>query len=227
MEAATAPSANARSEFANRSGGNVGYIVLDNGKEKAMSLPPEGTVLLTAQEQILTANAPTRDEDNPFTNGSLVLITPAAEIANRRQIGDPSLIPAKTPEQIEREQAEADAARAEAEARKAEEAARAEAEAERLKEAQRQGEQGAQPRVATPPAKSEGEGAVPAPQPQAAPPAPDATEETAQTPQGAGDATGERAKAEEVATPAALGPDATADDSKTVGKPATRGASKS
>lgn len=199
MEAATAPSATARSEFENGTEGNIGYIVLDNGKEKAMSLPPGGTVLLTAQEQILTANAPARDEDNPFTNGSLRLKTPAAEIANRRTIGDPSLLPPKTEAQVEREEAERKAAEEEAARKKAEEEARVAAEKERLAEAQKQAEQGAQPRQATPPAKSEGEGAVPA----TPPPAPAPTEETATAPQAAGDATGERAQAEEVATPAA------------------------
>jgi hypothetical protein len=167
MEAATQQSSiMARSEFRNQSGGQIGVIIIDNGKEKAISVKPDESILLTQQEQILTANAPKLEKNNPFTNGSLVLIRPASQIANRRPIGDPSLMPGQEvdPEAVE-------AARIEREA-KANEAK--EREAKRTAEAQAQGEQGAQPRVSRPPAKSEGEGGVEAPKPP---------EETANKPQ--------------------------------------------
>jgi hypothetical protein len=187
MEAATV-SPTAKSEFINDSAGTCGITVLENGEPKAIALKPGKRILLSAQEQILTANAPQEDKDNPFTNGTLRLVTPAKDIANRRAIGDPSLIASA-------EQA-ADAEAAEAERIAREEAARqkAEAEAKRTAEAQKQAERGAQPRKA-PSAKSEGEGATPvAAKPDA--------DETAVKPEAA-KATGKAAPAEEVGTPEA------------------------
>lgn len=184
MEAATASPTNplARSEFRNDSGGQCGVIVIENGREKAISVKPGDTILLSAQEQILTANAPKSDKDNPFTNGTLTLITPAANIANRRAIGDPSMVTgeSKTPV-ADPKAAEEERLRREALARQ-----KAEAEAKRTAEAQKQAERGAQPRKA-PSTKTEGEGAAPKPQP----------EETANKPQPAGDVEGERAAEEE------------------------------
>jgi hypothetical protein len=178
MEAATL-SANARSEFRNDSGGHVGVIVIEQGKEKARAVAPGDKVLLTAAEQVLTANAPKREKDNPFENGSLTLTTPARDIANRRPIGDASVLPGATqadPEKAERERQEREAKAAEA--KKAQEA--------REVEAKQQAETGSQPRRPKPPAKSEGEGAV------AEPP-----QETAAKPQPASDVQGERAAEEE------------------------------
>ncbi len=187
MEAATAvPSSLIKSGFTNRSGGHLGYTVIDNGQEKAMSARPDEEIFLSAEEQILTANAPKQAKDNPFENGNFVLTTPSQQLANRRPIGDPSMLGGATPEADPEAQAAAEAKRAEEEARKA-------AEAERTAEAQKQAETGAQPRRSRPPAKSEGEGATEV----AAP------EETGTKAQPAGDAEGERAAAEEVATPEA------------------------
>lgn len=188
MEAATIPSSLVKSGFTNKSGGHCGVILIQNGQEKGYAVRPDEEVFLTAEEQVLTANAPKHGKDNPFENGSLILTTPARQLVNRRPIGDPSAFG------DDAEQPEGDpAAREQAEKRRAAEAARAEAESKRQAEAQKQGEQGAQPRRSRPPAKPEGQGAVPEPQP----------EETGQKPQPAGDAEGERASAEEVATPEA------------------------
>lgn len=187
MEAGTL-SPTAKSEFRNDSGGHCGVVVIENGREKALPLAPGDKVLLTAQEQILTANAPKKDEDNPFKNGTLTLTTPAAEIANRRPIGDASVMPGATvatPEETEEARVE----------REAKARAAAERVEKREAEATKQAQTGAKPRVETPPAKSEGEGAVPAPKPPT-------TDETAVKPQEA-PTDGERAAAEEVATPEA------------------------
>ena len=189
MEAATL-SPTAKSEFRNDSPGTCGVIVIENGREKALPLGPGQSVFLTQQEQILTANAPREEKDNPFTNGTLTLITPATEMANRRPIGDPSLGGTAQPDP------EAVAAREE---REAAERAKQEAERVRTAEAQAQAERPQVPRR-SPQTKTEGEGATPAR--TSAPAAPDAAEETATASQSA-PAEGERAAAEEVATPAA------------------------
>lgn len=77
-----------KSEFQNVSGGNLGVLVEGHdGRMRGINVRPGDHVWLTEDEQIATANAPRRDEDNSFTNGSLKLITPAKKIANRRRIG--------------------------------------------------------------------------------------------------------------------------------------------
>lgn len=77
-----------KSEFENTTGGYVGVLVKDHsGRMKGIPVPPHATIWLDEDEQIATANAPRRDEDNPFTNGQLALRTPATQIANRRPIG--------------------------------------------------------------------------------------------------------------------------------------------
>lgn len=81
-------SADPRDEFVNSSDGFIGVITIDpNGKEKAIAVRSGASVWLSESEQILTANAPRNDEDNPFTNGDLKLRTRAADIKNRRPIG--------------------------------------------------------------------------------------------------------------------------------------------
>lgn len=77
----------AKSEFRNDTEGQIGVVVIDNNKERGIAVAPGKTIWLSESEQILTANAPRRDEDNPFTNGSLTLLTEASEVANRRPIG--------------------------------------------------------------------------------------------------------------------------------------------
>jgi hypothetical protein len=76
-----------KNEYRNDSEGVCGVIVIDNGKEKGIPVGPGDSVWLSEEERIATANAPAKDEDNPLANGTLTLVTPAAEIKNRRPIG--------------------------------------------------------------------------------------------------------------------------------------------
>jgi hypothetical protein len=79
------------SEWKNNTSGQVGVVKFDDeGKRRALAVSPGGLVLLTERERVATANAPTKDDDNPFANGSLVCITAEAQLSNRRPIGDPS-----------------------------------------------------------------------------------------------------------------------------------------
>jgi hypothetical protein len=77
-----------RTEFKNASDGVQGAVVMDDtGKPKGVAVRPGDSIWLTETEEILTANAPRRDEDNPFANGSFTLLTRATEVSNRRPIG--------------------------------------------------------------------------------------------------------------------------------------------
>ena len=77
-----------RSEFRNVSGGYAGVQVKDHtGRMRGVPVAPGATIWLDEDEQVATANAPRKDEDNPFTDGTFELLTPAAEIVNRRPIG--------------------------------------------------------------------------------------------------------------------------------------------
>lgn len=80
--------ATVRSEFVNVSGGVIGVVVLDgDGKRKGIPVKPNDSVWLTEEEEILTANAPRNDSDNPFAQGWLQLKTRASDVINRRPIG--------------------------------------------------------------------------------------------------------------------------------------------
>lgn len=82
-------SAQPKDEFRNETEGFVGVITLDpNGKERGVAVRPGASIWLSENEQILTANAPRLDEDNPFKNGHLSILTKAADVKNRRPIGD-------------------------------------------------------------------------------------------------------------------------------------------
>lgn len=166
-----------KSEFRNESGGVIGIVTIEpGGKIVPIALTPGFSCWLSEEEQIATANAPIRDEDNPFANGFLVKVTDAKDIKNRRPIGDTL----DTPEGVEHKQ-RAEEARA---ARDAENKAQAEEEAARLAQAQ---EQAARPEPAkAPPRQSADETAAP-PQPQGKA------------------AEGTRASGEEVGTPEAVG----------------------
>jgi hypothetical protein len=59
----------------------------EDRKMKSLALAPHATIWLSEEEQIATANACRKDEDNPFVNGDLELLTPATVVANRRPIG--------------------------------------------------------------------------------------------------------------------------------------------
>lgn len=78
-----------RAEFRNDSGHVIGVStkVGKHGEMKSIALQPDQTVWLDEEEQIVTANAPRNDEDNPFRNGHLTLVTEPQAIVNRRQIG--------------------------------------------------------------------------------------------------------------------------------------------
>lgn len=56
-----------KQQFKNNSGGHIGVVVIGpDGHERGASVRPDDTVWLSEPEQILTANAPRRAEDNPF-----------------------------------------------------------------------------------------------------------------------------------------------------------------
>lgn len=80
-----------KSEFRNTRDYMVGVVLYDqDGKPYGDVVQPGDTVWLSEQEQIATANAPKRPEDNPLANGTLVEVTPATEIANRRPLRPPA-----------------------------------------------------------------------------------------------------------------------------------------
>lgn len=165
-----------KTEFENQSGGITGVITIEpGGKQVPIPVQPGARVWLSEEEQIATANAPLRDEDNPFINGTLVKITDAADVKNRRPIGED----ATSPEAAEQKQRAEEAAAQ----RKAANKAQAEEEEARLKQAQ---EQAANPQPQTPPRQRQEETAAP-PQPQGS------------------QAQGSRAAGEEVGTPEAAG----------------------
>lgn len=88
-----------RTEFKNVSGGVQGVVVLDeSGRSRGVPVRPGDAIWLTEAEEVLTANAPREDKDNPFTNGALVLVTRSTEVLNRRPIGSREAAPqAPTP----------------------------------------------------------------------------------------------------------------------------------
>lgn len=149
-----------RSEFRNDSPGVCGVVVLREGKPHGTFVRPGETIWLTEAEQVETANAPRRDEDNPFKDGTLSLVTASTEIANRRPIGD-----SQSPQVPESEEAQQEAARRTAETRKAAEAQKAEE--ERLEKARAQAKQPGQP-IQDPPSVPSQSG-VPAPAKPATP----------------------------------------------------------
>lgn len=96
-----------RDEFENTGKGFVGAVTLDDEhKRKAIAVRPGGTVWLSEEEQILTANAPRSEADNPLANGTLVLRSSGEEIRHRRPIRPPE----PEPEAAEEEETETGAA---------------------------------------------------------------------------------------------------------------------
>jgi hypothetical protein len=56
-----------KQQFHNESGGYLGVVVIGpKGAETGVAVEPDGYVWLSREEQVLTANAPRRPEDNPF-----------------------------------------------------------------------------------------------------------------------------------------------------------------
>lgn len=164
-----------KTEYRNDSAGIIGVITIELGGERTpIPVGPGKTVWLSEEEEIATANAPQRDEDNPFINGHLAKVTDAADILNRRPIGANASSP-ESAEQKRKAEEQAAAVKAANERQAAEEQAR-------LKEAQQQ---------------------ATAPQPNQAPPR-QTRDETAAPPQSQGSqAKGSRAAGEEVGTPEA------------------------
>lgn len=81
--------AEVKSKFSNTSNGVLGVVKLNiEDKPVGTSLRPKEEVWLSEKEQILTANAPRNEADNPFTNGDLTLVVRASDVATARPIGD-------------------------------------------------------------------------------------------------------------------------------------------
>ena len=143
-------SATLKDEFANTTKGHIGVITIDpTGKERGIAIRPGASVWLTEAEQILTANAPRRDEDNPFTNGHLALKTKAADVKNRRPIGSQQEVSNDSQAEPEAEDAD-EGPRQEpkpkpATARQREDRERAKAEAKRKADADAQAKTGVVP----------------------------------------------------------------------------------
>lgn len=92
-----------RDLFRNDSGGWIGVVTIEpGGDRRAISVPPGHEVWLSEEEQILTANAPRAEADNPLTNGSLTCVTEAGDVKNRRALRPDTPVAAEaTPEQPE------------------------------------------------------------------------------------------------------------------------------
>jgi len=91
-----------KSKFKNTSGGVAGAVQLDHQNEaKGVAVYPGESVWLTEREQVLTANAPRNEEDNPFTNGTFTLEVKAEDVAHSRPIGDTQVDPAEQPPEPE------------------------------------------------------------------------------------------------------------------------------
>lgn len=87
-----------KDEFQNTTDGWLGVVEINHeGKALGASVEPYGSCFLSEEEQILTANAPREDKDNPFANGSLKLLRSGLEIRNRRPFGN-YVAPEPTPE---------------------------------------------------------------------------------------------------------------------------------
>lgn len=78
-----------KDEFRNESQGWCGAVSIDGrGDHHGTAVAPGDTVWLSEEEQIATANAPRADADNPFANGTFVLVSRGAEVRNRRPYGE-------------------------------------------------------------------------------------------------------------------------------------------
>src|SRR3954454_13954339 len=74
-----APSLLDKQQFHNETGGYLGVVVLSpKGEEVGVSVPPDGYVFLSEDEQRLTAAAPRNPKDNPFVPQDFETIDPAS-----------------------------------------------------------------------------------------------------------------------------------------------------
>lgn len=81
--------AEVKSKFRNSGKGVVGVVVIGlDGKPEGIPVQPGAFCWLTEEEQVLTANAPANDSDNPFENGSLTLEVRGSEANTARKIGE-------------------------------------------------------------------------------------------------------------------------------------------
>jgi hypothetical protein len=70
--APTSTALGVRDEFVNTTAGWVGAVKIGpHGEQRGMAIGPHGNVWLSEDEQILTANAPRDDADNPFLERTL------------------------------------------------------------------------------------------------------------------------------------------------------------
>lgn len=101
-----------KDEFVNDSEGYIGVVVINaRGEQGAAAVAPGDTVWLSEEEQVLTANAPRHDGDNPLINGKLRLVTEAQEIRSKRPIRPAEgEAPGEPEEEAEEEAEEAPAA---------------------------------------------------------------------------------------------------------------------
>jgi hypothetical protein len=77
-----------KSKFQNDSQGVLGVVQFNvEGKPVGVPVPYKGVVFLSEEEQILTANAPRNESDNPFLNG-LRLLERGADMDRARPIGE-------------------------------------------------------------------------------------------------------------------------------------------
>lgn len=68
-----------KQQFKNTTGGFIGAVVIGpKGQETGIPVEPGGFVWLSEQEQVLTANAPRRPEDNPFIEQSRQIFDPVS-----------------------------------------------------------------------------------------------------------------------------------------------------
>jgi hypothetical protein len=106
----------AKSKFKNTGSGVAGAIQLDHQNQaKGVAVYPGESVWLSEQEQVLTAQAPRHEEDNPFTNGTFTLEVKAEDVTTSRPIGDHQADPAEKA-MLDAERAAKEAAAAEEEA---------------------------------------------------------------------------------------------------------------
>jgi hypothetical protein len=77
-----------KDEFRNVSPGWCGAVTIDGrGDHHGTAVEPGGTVWLSEEEKIATANAPRADDDNPFLNGTFELVSRGKDVRNRRPYG--------------------------------------------------------------------------------------------------------------------------------------------
>lgn len=66
-----------KQEFKNQTGGWLGVVVIGpKGDDRGASVEAGGSVWLSEEEQVLTANAPRRPEDNPFVEQTFESVDP-------------------------------------------------------------------------------------------------------------------------------------------------------